>query len=185
MDLSLWFQLLCGIAGPKQLNTASVKGRYGGLTSTGVKPVVDETRKPRHHNTNHAQPNHSCFHFFVFCSNVLRRLSKLCRQWSVYGQCANAEGRTPQRRAGVVHEPGWKGGACLAAPTQDRAISYHELQNRRYKWSLSQTLRCARKLNSDLCWNINRDTPHRWRTQVHRAESTGSRRGLHWILSAM
>ena len=163
-----------------------MKGRCGGLTSTGGKPVVDETSKPRHHNTNHATKSFVFFSpFFVFCSNVLRRLAKLCRQWSMYGQCANTKGRTPQRRAGVVHEPGWKGGACLAAPTQDRSICNHELQNRRYKWSLSQTWRCARKLNSDMCWNINRDTPQRWRAQVHRAESTGSRRGLHWILSAL
>ena len=140
----------------------------------------EETKTPQH------QSRAAKSFVFSFLRVLFHCVAKTCEPvplvvgvWTV----CERYGRTPPRRAGVVHEPGWKGGACLAAP-QDRAICFHELKNRRHKWSLSQTWRCARKLNSDLCWNINRDTPHRWRAQVHRAESTGSRRGLHWILSA-
>ena len=64
--------------------------------------------------------------------------------------------------------------------TRARTIDFagvHVLQNQRYQWCPVLTLCCARKLcpvNS----KIGRITPHRWREQVDRADTTGSHRGL-------
>ena len=81
-------------------------------------PVVDEneeTKTPQH------QSRAAKSFVFSFLRVLFHCVAKTCepvplvvRVWTV----CERYGRTTPRRAGVVHEPGWKGGACLAAPTR-------------------------------------------------------------------